>query len=231
MSQDTRTGIFGGMFDPIHQGHVDVAVAARRTLQLDRVMIVPARVAPHRPIQPVASTYHRFAMVAVAVLRHDGLVASDLELRAPGPSYTTATLDRLVRAGHDPSQLFFITGADAFAEIATWRDYPAILDHCHFVVISRPDNPVGRMRVRLSELAGRMVDVPSGPGGGVRVPETPSILLIDTVTAAVSSTEIRNRAASRKPLTGLVPPEVETYIHRHGLYSAAGAADDLHDQT
>lgn len=231
MNQQTRTGIFGGMFDPIHQGHVDAAIAARDALKLERVMIVPARVAPHRSVQPVASTYHRFAMVALAVLRHDGFAVSDLELRAPGPSYTTATLDRLLRAGYNPSQLFFITGADAFAEIATWRDYPAILDHCHFVVISRPENPVGRMRVRLSELAGRMVDIPSDPALGVIAPETPSILLIDAVTTAVSSTEIRSRAASGKPLTGLVPREVETYIHRHGLYSAAGTADDLHDQT
>ena len=126
MKTAARLGLLGGTFDPIHVGHVAAADAARTALGLDRVLLLPSHVPPHRP-QPVASAHHRFAMVALAVADHDGLEASDLELTAPGPSYTAATLRRLRDQGFDPSQLFFITGADAFAEIATLARLPELL--------------------------------------------------------------------------------------------------------
>src|SRR5574338_423363 len=117
MNAAARIGILGGTLDPIHQGHLDTALAARQALALDRVIILPSRVPPHRPQQPLASRYHRFAMTALAVNGIDGLAASDMELCAPGPSYTADTLSRYHAAsGMAASQIFFITGADAFAE-------------------------------------------------------------------------------------------------------------------
>src|SRR5437870_2397131 len=96
MTGSARIGVLGGTLDPIHFGHLDTALAARSALALDHVLIMPSRVPPHRPMQPIASAYHRFAMAAIAVNTVDGLTASDVELAAPpGPSYTVETLERL----------------------------------------------------------------------------------------------------------------------------------------
>src|SRR5438093_1417026 len=126
-----RTGILGGTFDPIHLGHLEAAEAARRNLQLDRVLLLPSRTPPHRSLEPRASVYHRFAMTALAAAER-GMLASDLELRRDGPSYTALTLEALHREGYVPGQLFFITGSDAFAEISTWHDYPPLFELSHF---------------------------------------------------------------------------------------------------
>ena len=215
-----RIGILGGTFDPIHLGHLGAAEAARDALGLDQVWLLPVNVPPHRPSAPDASPADRFAMAALAAAELKGLVASDLELAHAGRSYTAATLGRLHRAGWRPTELFFITGADAFAEIASWRDYPAILDLCHFVVIARPGYPFGELRDRLPDLALRMRTPGAGPGpdeaaeGG-----TTRVWLVEALTPDVSSTLIRERIRDRRSLEGLVPHAVEEYILGHGLYA------------
>ena len=119
-----RIGLFGGTFDPIHVGHLDVVRAGAGGLALDVVWLVPARVPPHRSA-PHASASHRFAMAALAVQHEDDVILSDLEMDAHGPSYTAETLDRLQANGVDLRSAFFIIGADAFRDIAAWKDYPA----------------------------------------------------------------------------------------------------------
>ena len=111
-----RIGLLGGTFDPIHTGHLDVARAAQRELDLPYVDFLTAHVPPHRP-QPAASSFHRFAMTALAVNGVKGWRASDLELRMPAPSYTSQTLERFRERGYRPSELFFLLGADAFRDI------------------------------------------------------------------------------------------------------------------
>jgi nicotinate-nucleotide adenylyltransferase len=212
-----RVGILGGTFDPIHRGHLDVARACQAALRLDRVWIVPAHVPPHRG-EPSASPYHRFAMAALAVASEPEtgwLQVCDIELAEEGPSFTALTLRRVRHSEGDRSQIFFLTGADAFAEIATWREYPGILELAHFVVVSRPGWPVGMLRDRLPALAGRMVAALPND-----VPAQPSILLVDAATADVSSTEVRRRLATGQPLEGRVPAAVERHANRHGLYRA-----------
>lgn len=160
MNAAARIGILGGTLDPIHLGHLDTALAARAALALDHVIVLPSRVPPHRPQQPRASAFHRFAMAALAVNGVDGLTAGDMELRAPGPSYTADTLSRYHAASGLPaSQIFFITGADAFAEIETWHRYPEVLSLAQFVVVSRPGFPVSTVPGRLPGLAPRMLRV------------------------------------------------------------------------
>jgi nicotinate-nucleotide adenylyltransferase len=220
MTTGRRLGLLGGTFDPIHVGHLAAAEAVRDTLQLDEVWLLTSHVPPHRP-QPTASVHHRFAMVALAVQDRPALRASDFELLSPGPSYTAATLLRLHAAGFEPSQLFFIVGADAFAEIATWRDYPRFLDAAHFAVVNRgsrtPDPEQMRAVVDgrpVREARPGMVSSPPGeqrPGVGV--------LLVDRATPDVSSTAVRDRAARGLPLSDLVPAAVERHITRHGLYA------------
>lgn len=223
MTARRRVGILGGTFDPIHCGHLDVGTAAQAALDLEEILLLPSNIPPHRP-QPVASSYHRFAMVALAIAGRRGWRALDLELREDGPSYTSDSLHRLHNHGFTPRELFFVTGADAFLEIATWKNYPAVLDLAHFAVASRPGVPVGSLSAQLPALADRMRVIPST----VRLqPDATSetegahetvIFLIDAPTANVSGTAIRRARAHSEPIAGMVPPLVRQHIEQHALY-------------
>ncbi len=208
-----RTGILGGTFDPIHCGHLDIGAAAQRAVGLSRLVLIPSSTPPHRE-PAVASGYHRFAMAAMAVAGQPGWSVSDLELTSNATSYTATTLQKLLDGGYAPGDLFFVIGADAFAEIATWRDYPRILDRAHFVVVSRPGWPVQTLPKRLPELAPRMHHAPIDTAG-----RPPMIILIDAPTADVSSTAIRGRLLAGESIAGLVDPRVQQHIEQHGLYS------------
>jgi nicotinate-nucleotide adenylyltransferase len=210
-----RVGILGGTFDPIHCGHVDLGVAAQRALDLSRLFVIPASVPPHRP-QPFASSFHRFAMVALSVAGHPTWRASDLELRHEPPSYTSTTLQSFHDRGYSASELFFVIGADAFSEIGTWKDYPGILKRAHFGVVSRPGCPVEELPRRLPDLASRMARAPLDSIEQI----DPLIILIDAPTADVSSTAIRQRRAAGEPITHMVDPGVRQHIEQHGLYSS-----------
>lgn len=215
MTTARRIGVFGGTFDPIHCGHIDIGRAAESALGLTRIFVIPANAPPHRA-QPLASSHHRFAMVALTVAGRPGWRASDLELRRDAPSYTSATLKRFQERGYAPSELFFVVGADAFAEIGAWKDYPDILDRAHFAVVSRPGCSVEQLAARLPLLARRMARHPFE-----RLTQAdPLILLIDAPTADVSSSAIRQRCAERQPITGLVDPGVQQHIEQHGLYTS-----------
>jgi len=200
-----RLGVLGGTFDPIHMGHIEAANAARRMLELDRVLLVPARMPPHKAMEPRASAYHRFAMTSLAAVDQPPLAASDLELSREGPSYTSLTLQTLHREGWTPSQLFFITGADAFREISTWFDYPRFLDFANFVLVSRPGFAVD-------------TPAPSSPTG------TTEVFTVTANTPDVSSTEIRRRIAAGEPFDDMVPRLVADHILKHRLYVPAPVA-------
>jgi len=212
-----RIGVLGGTFNPIHLGHVAAARAAQDALRLDRVLFVPSHAPPHRPDSLLASGYHRLQMIALAVAEVPGWQASDVELIRGGPSYTYDTLVTL-RTQEATAQFFFVIGADAFAEIATWRHYPELLELAHFVVIARSGTSFGHLRSRLPGLVPRMITVEPGAASAPLAAPLPSIFLVSTITPDVSSTEIRRRAASGEPLDGLVPPAVATYIAAHHLY-------------
>ena len=241
MTSTGRIGLLGGTFDPFHHGHLAAALAADAALDLDAVHLIPAHIPPHRTSQPSASAEHRFAMVALGIAETPGLLVDDRELHADGPSYTSRTLASYAAQGWQPSQLFFITGADAFAEIATWHEYPAILTRAHFVVVSRPGCDVASLRDALPSLSARMrVAEATAPPGPADTAE-PVIWLVHAKTPSVSATAIRQAAADNRAIGGLTPPLVEQHIVRHGLYGrapvspspAAGpskAASELHAQ-
>jgi len=212
-----RVGVLGGTFDPVHHGHLDAADAARKALSLTEVVLMPSRVPPHKAAAARASCYHRFAMAALASSGRRGLRVSDLELRSSEPSYTSLTLQRLVRIGYAPSQIFFILGSDAFVEIAHWHDYPAILRRCHFVVVARAGNPLAELRGRLPALAERM----HAPDAASREPSpggSTAIWLVDAHTRDISSSGIRDRLATAAPTADLLPDIVAAHIARHRLY-------------
>jgi nicotinate (nicotinamide) nucleotide adenylyltransferase len=147
MRSASRIGILGGTFDPVHLGHIETARTACGALDLDEVLVLPSGTPPHRQT-PAVSRYHRFAMTALAVTGVERLRISDLEIGEEAASYTFDTLARLRARGLSASQIFFITGADAFAEIATWSRYPEVLDMAHFVVVSRPGCRATELRQR-----------------------------------------------------------------------------------
>jgi len=213
-------GLIGGTFDPVHCGHLDAADAARLALDLDEVTFIPAHVPPHRTAGPRASAFHRFALLALALAGRSGYRASDMELAREGPSFTVDTLRDLHRRGWSAAQLFFIIGADAFAEIATWHEYPGVLDATQFVVMARPGSrldssqwaPELRRRVR-------QAGAPGGNGEGV------AIHLVDARTRDISSSQVRARIASGETIADLVPATVADYIAAHHLYERV---DELH---
>jgi nicotinate-nucleotide adenylyltransferase len=148
-------------------------------------------------------------------------MASDEELETEGPSYTALTLERLATRGLDPARIFFITGADAFAEIESWYRYPAVLDLAHFVVVSRPGMPAPTLPEQLPALADRFCEA-TRTG---TLPARPSIVLVDAPTPDVSSTGVRERLRIGRSISGLVPGPVEAHIHRHHLYVDNVTAD------
>ena len=199
-------GVLGGTFDPIHLGHVAAAEAAQRSLSLDRIMLVPSHIPPHRVDPVTASAEDRFAMAQLAAADRPGWSASRIEIDREGPSYTYDTLAKLGGSG---SENFFITGADAFAEIATWSRYPAVLDLANFVVVSRPGITLDSLRERV-------------PSAFLARPSTQTrVILVEARTPDVSSTEIRRRARGGASLLGLVPESVAGYIRTHRLYTGS----------
>ena len=213
----SRLGILGGTFDPIHMGHLDVARASADALHLERVRLLPSNIPPHRR-EPGTSAFHRFALVCLAAGADPRFEADDAELLRSGPSYAADTLRQVQRQGWKADQLFFVTGADAFAEIATWKDYPALLDLAHFVACSRPGRPAAVVRGLLPALQNRMVDARDfRNGAGTRV------ILLDAVTADVSSSALRDAlagGATEDTLRGMLPSGVAAHIRKHGLYSS-----------
>jgi nicotinate-nucleotide adenylyltransferase len=203
-----KHGVLGGTFDPIHNGHLAAALAAQADLALDTITLMPSRIPPHREDPAGASSEERYAMARLAAAGRPGWSASRMELDREGLSYTYDTLAEFGAALEASStQIFFITGADAFAEIASWSRYPAVLDLANFVVVSRPGITLDSVRAR----------VPSAFRD--RSPAQTRVILVDAHTPDISSTDIRSRIRAGQSLSGLVPEAVASYIAAHRLYS------------
>lgn len=209
-------GVLGGTFDPIHNGHIAAADVAQRVLDLDMIMLVPSLIPPHRQDPVGATSEQRFAMTQLAAAERLRWIASRIELDREGPSYTYDTLVEL-REGLRSTQIFFILGTDAFAEIATWSRYPAVLDRAHFVVISRPGITLDSLRERVPSAfenhppcaPSRLRDLGS---------EETRVILVEAPTPAISSTDIRRRIRAGQGVRDLVPNSVAEYISTHRLY-------------
>jgi nicotinate-nucleotide adenylyltransferase len=198
-------GVLGGTFDPIHNGHVAAARAAQDALKLDEIVLVPSHIPPHRAEPAGATSEQRFTMAQLASAEQPRWSTSRIELDRAGRSYTYDTLVGL-KEQSGGGQFFFILGADAFAEIATWSRYPAVLDLANFVVVSRPGITLDSLRER----------VPSA--FGLRPTAETRVILVDAHTPDISATDIRRRVRDGDSIRGLVPAAVEHYISHHRLY-------------
>lgn len=216
---DSRLQLFyGGTFDPVHNGHLSIACAARDALGT-AVRLMPAADPPHRA-PPGADAMQRAHMLDLAVASIDGLLVDRRELEREGRSYSIDTL-RDLRAELGPAQpLALLIGADSFLGLPTWREWRALFEFAHFVVAQRPGSPLDAdLPVDLAaEVEGRWADSPNelthSPGG--------RLLLLDEPLHPESASEIRRRIASDADWQALVPPAVAEFIRAQGLYSATG---------
>ena len=207
-----KLGILGGTFDPVHVGHVDLALATRRLMGLDEIHLVPCRQSPHKNRAPLAPGADRLAMIALAVMEHDGLVPDSCELDRPAPSFTIDTLRRL-RTAQPAAHLYFIMGMDSFREIRQWKEHEALLTEFDLVVINRPGSPRPSESEVPAAARGRLVEAAAATSPG-----TPLIHLLEMPPQDLSSTTIRRLACTGKSFQGLVPAAVESYIQRCRMY-------------
>ncbi len=203
-----RLGILGGTFDPVHNGHLWLAEAVYERLGPERVIFIPAYVAPHKVGLQCAPAADRYEMARLAVVGCPHFALSDMELRRSGVSYTLDTVLEL-RRQYPQQELYFIIGADSLPLLHTWHRIGELLQLVTFAAAGRP----GYGQV-LERACAKL------PPGAEK-----KIILLDTPEYAVSSTDIRSRVQRGTGLAGLVPPAVEAYIHGHGLYQDNGESE------
>ena len=213
--------LFGGTFDPFHNGHLRMAIEVREALSLPRIVLLPAHYPPHKPRQPVSEARHRFAMASAAVARLPGITVSDREIRHEGLSYSLTTVREFRRA--EPGiDWIFVMGADSFGEISTWHRYEELLAACDIVLLPRhgtPRKPAPPAGLRIEKEEPHCY---SWKGESYRLPGGRRLLCPALPILDISSRSIRERVRSGKSIRGLVPPEVEEYIAEHGLYLGTG---------
>lgn len=204
----------GGTFDPIHHGHLVAASEVQAWFGLDEVVFAPTGIPWQKRSRQVAPAEHRYLMAVIATASNPRFSVSRVDIDRDGPTYTIDTL-RELREQADDVELFFITGADAMAQILTWRDHDEIFALAHFVGCTRPGH-----RLDASTLDG----LPTG-----------RLTLVEIPALAISSTDCRARVARGEPVWYLVPDGVVQYIAKHGLYGEddrapqdLGGTDDRH---
>ena len=210
-----RIGILGGTFDPVHIGHLRGALEVADALGLDELRLVPSARPPHRDA-PQVSAQDRLAMVERAVAGVAPLVVDARELQRDKPSYSIDTLELMRAELAADAQVFLLLGWDAFCGLPTWHRWEELLQHCHILVLQRPDADSEPPDALRNLLAARSVSDPlalKGPSG--------QIAFVWQTPLAVSATQIRQLLASGKSVRFLVPDAVLAYIDAHGLYRAS----------
>ena len=198
-----RVGVMGGTFDPIHHGHLVAASEVQAFFDLDEVVFVPTGQPWQKASREVTAAEHRYLMTVIATASNPRFRVSRVDVDRDGPTYTVDTLRDLAAALPD-AELYFITGADALAEIFTWRDAAGLFDLAHFVGCTRPGYEMG---------ASTLEGIP---------PERVTILEIPAL--AISSTDCRQRTSAGQPVWYLVPDGVVQYISKNDLYAEPGAS-------
>lgn len=195
-----RLGILGGTFNPPHLGHLVCSQEAYRELQLDRVMLIPARIPPHKPVEHEPGAEHRLELCRLAVADDDRFEVSAIELGRDGPSYTVDTLKELTSKA-STSELFLIVGGDIAAGLPSWREPERVLELATLAIAKRRGTSRASVESSLHRLNG---------GGRAHFFQMPRI--------GVSSTMIRRRVRAGQPIRYLVPDRVAEYIEQHQLY-------------
>jgi nicotinate-nucleotide adenylyltransferase len=198
-----RLGILGGTFNPPHLGHLVAAQEAYLQLRLDRVMLIPARTPPHKPVEDEPGAEHRIELCRLAVDGDERFAVSDLEITRTGTSFTVDTLDQLHSQAPD-SELFLIVGGDVAAGLPRWREPERVLSLATLAVAKRRGTARASIDAALHRLRG---------GERSQFFEMPRI--------GISSTMVRTRVRARQPIKYFVPDAVARYIDEHRLYGGS----------
>lgn len=207
-----RIGLLGGTFNPVHIAHLRAALEVAEQLALDELRLIPSARPPHREA-PLVSAEQRLAMVRLAVEGEPRLTVDDRELRRAKPSFTFDTLESLRAELAADDQLFLLLGWDAFCGLPTWHRWQELLQHCHILVLQRPDADSEAPEALRDLLAARSVSDPQGLVG-----PSGQIAFVWQTPLAVSATQIRQLLAEGRSVRFLVPDAVLAYIQTHGLY-------------
>ncbi|MCW8195306.1 nicotinate-nucleotide adenylyltransferase [Proteobacteria bacterium 005FR1] len=212
MSRRPLIGLFGGTFDPVHIGHLRMALELRQQLEMDEMRLVPCHIPPHRR-EPAASADHRAAMVELAIAACPDLSIDRVELANPEPSYSLHTLQALRRSlGPEPA-LCLAMGMDSLVSLNSWHRWDELLDYAHIVVAARPgwqEPSDGELADYVTRHRGKAADLRQSPGGHIVIEE---LMLLP-----VSSTAIRAQIAQGRSPQFLLPDNVWAYILRNNLY-------------
>ncbi|MCF8007205.1 MAG: nicotinate-nucleotide adenylyltransferase [Methylovulum sp.] len=202
-------GILGGTFNPIHFGHLRVAIEVKESFHLAELRLLPCACPPHRE-QPSVSAHQRAAMVKLAIAKHPGLFCDERELQRPGPSYMVDSLQSLKQEVADETLLLFI-GTDAFSQLTSWSRWQQLFTYAHVVVMVRPENPLPLMQpFFLERLAQDANDLTLSPHGKLHIHSVTQL--------AISATTIRTLFAEQHNPSFLLPDAVIEYIQQHQLY-------------
>ena len=199
-----RIGILGGTFNPVHNGHLRMARAARDKFSLDRVLFIPDYLPPHKPGEGLVSGRHRLAMLRRALRGHPDYRVLEIELRRKGRSYTVETIRELRRELGSRPEFFLIMGADNLLEISTWKEIAALVRLVRFIVVTRPGSRLNRLRGENRSWARQL--------------RREGRLDYLSLSLPISSREIREKIRRGDTWEALVPPEVAAYIKAKHLY-------------
>jgi len=222
-----RIALFGGSFDPIHTGHLNVARAADRRFNFDAIHFIPASRPPHKLKQHLAAFPHRFAMVSLACAEHPHFVPSLAEagddFAGNQLHYSVDTVRYFRHTYHGQGdRIFFMIGADAFLDIPMWKEYEVLLGLCDFIVANRPGIRMEALRLVIPpDLLARPSepkDPDAHPSPVVALLDKTSVYLLENVSSEVSATDVRKKAQRGQSIHGLVSARVEEYILKQGLY-------------
>ncbi len=210
-----QTGILGGTFDPVHNGHLALAEAAGNVCHLDEILLIPAALPPHKQERKIVSFSDRAAMLEIALKGHPGLTVSTIENLLPVPSFTIDTLRYMELHSVATIQFTFITGADTFLDILSWKESERLLGKCDFIVFSRPGNAKKVLAAFIRNLGYKQLSENSWE----HFKKKKKIYQIQKHISSVSSSEVRKRLLKGKSVTHLIPSGVSEYIQSKSLYS------------
>lgn len=199
-----KIAIMGGTFDPIHYGHLVTAEAVMHEYQIDQVLFIPSGQPPHKTEGQVTPADHRYLMTLLATETNPRFFSSRIELDRKGYTYTIDTI-RELKEMYPGSEIYFITGADAFSNILSWKNPELLLSSCHFVAATRPGYSRAKAAPQIEALMDRHAD---------------TLHYLEVPALSISSSEIRARVKEGRPIKYLLPETVENYIYKHGLYQA-----------
>ena len=210
-----RVGLLGGTFDPIHNGHIQLAEIACDFCDLQEIRFIPAAVPPHKKLQAIASFNHRARMIQLALADRTDFKLSTIEASLPEPSYTIDTLHYFHSHTKNTTDFFFIIGADAFLDITTWKSYQHVLQATHFVILNRAGYDTSKVKELIKRLGYE-------PDDSSQIWQHSSIFkkifFPATPIMNISSSDIRQDIKENKPVATAVPTAVLHYIQTHNLY-------------